>query len=52
MGFIGVSSPAGDYADDFEAVAGAELARGEFGRRDGLAIVFDDDAAREKVLRA
>jgi hypothetical protein len=41
---------AGDDFDDFEAVAGLELALGEFGGRDGFAVVFDNDAAREEVL--
>jgi hypothetical protein len=41
---------AGDDFDDFEAVAGLELALGKFGRGDRFAIVFDDNAAREEVL--
>jgi hypothetical protein len=40
----------GDDFDDFEAVAGLELALGKFGGGDGLTIVFDDDAAGEEVL--
>jgi hypothetical protein len=41
---------AGDDADDFEAVAGGKGAGGEFGGGDGLAVVFDDDAAGEEFL--
>jgi hypothetical protein len=41
---------AGDDFDDFEAVAGLELALGKFGRGNGFAVVFDDDAAGEEVL--
>jgi len=40
----------GDDFDDFEAIAGLELALSEFGRGDSLTIVFDDDAAGEEVL--
>jgi hypothetical protein len=40
-----------DDFDNFEAVAGLELALGKFGGCDGLAVVFDDDAARKQVLR-
>jgi hypothetical protein len=47
----GCKSAAGDDFDDFEAVAGLELALGKFGRGDGFAVMFDDDAAGEKVLR-
>jgi hypothetical protein len=44
-------STSGDDFDDFEAVAGLELALGKFGGGDGFAVVFDDYAAGEKVLR-
>src|SRR5688572_6985966 len=44
------SLPPGDDADDFEAVARGKLARGEFGGRNGLTVVFDDDAAGKQVL--
>jgi hypothetical protein len=44
-------SAAGDDFDNFEAVAGLELALGKFGRSDGFAIVFDDNAAGKEVLR-
>src|SRR5439155_26607 len=40
-----------DDLDDLQAVAGGELPLRELGRRDGLAIVLDDDAAREQALR-
>jgi hypothetical protein len=36
---------------DFEAIAGFKLAMRKFRRRHGIAIVFHDHAAREKVLR-
>ena len=39
-----------DDFDDFEAIAGLELAVRKFGRGDGLAVVLDDDAAGHKVL--
>ena len=39
----------GDDLDDFEAIAGGELASGEFGWGDGLAVMLDDHAAREKL---
>jgi hypothetical protein len=43
-------STSGDDFDNFEAVAGLELALGKFGGGDGLTIVFDDDAAGEEIL--
>jgi hypothetical protein len=38
-------SATGNDFDDFEAIAGLKLAMGKFGRGDGFAVVFDDDAA-------
>jgi hypothetical protein len=46
----GRSSAARDNFDDFEAVAGLELTVGKFGRRDGFAVMFNDDAAGQKIL--
>ena len=43
-------SATGNDFDDFEAIAGLEPALGKFGRGDGFAIVFDDDAAGKQVL--
>ena len=42
---------AGDDLDDLEPVAGLQGAGGKLGGGDGLAIVFDDDAAGQKRLR-
>jgi hypothetical protein len=39
-----------DDFDDFEAVAGLELAVWEFGGCDGFAVMFDDDAAGKQIL--
>ena len=44
------SSPR-DNLHDFQAVAGVELALGEFRRRDRGAIVLHHDAARQQTLR-
>ena len=44
-------SPARDDFDDFQPVARVEPAPGKFRRRDRLAVVLHDDAARQQVLR-
>ena len=43
-------SSASNDADDFQAVAGMEQARGKFRWSDSLAIVLDYDTTGEKVL--
>ena len=43
--------PPGDHANDLQAVAGPNLAGGEFRRRDGFPVVLDHDAAGREVLR-
>jgi hypothetical protein len=40
----------GDNPDDLEAISGLKLSLRKLGRRDRLAIVFHDDAARRQVL--
>lgn len=45
-----MSAPGDDF-DDFEAIAGLELAMGKFGRGDSFTVMFDDDAAWQKLLR-
>jgi len=49
--FCNARSPARDDFDDFQPVARIEPAPGKFRRRDRLAVVLHDDAARQQVLR-
>ena len=42
--------PSGDDIDDFQAIAGLDLAAWKFRWRDRLAIVLDDYAAWQKPL--
>src|SRR4051812_42949422 len=39
-----------DDFDDFEAIAGLQLARSEFGRGNGVAVVLYHDASRKQLL--
>ena len=47
---IDYGSAPGDDFDDFESVAGLELALRKLGRGDRFPVVLNDDATREKVL--
>ena len=43
--------PASNDTHDLKTVTGPKLKRGKFRRSDGLAVVFDNDAAWQQVLR-
>jgi len=47
---MGWPSASRDYFDNFETVTGLDLALGKFGRGDGFAVVFNDDAAGKQIL--
>ena len=53
QGAVAASLPlsARDDLNDLQFVARVYLPIGKFGRRDRLAVVFHDDAARQKFLR-
>lgn len=44
-------STARDNFYDFQPVPGGKAALRKFGGSDGISVVFDDDAARQKFLR-
>src|SRR4051794_9577689 len=44
------TSATGHDVDNFQTIAGAQVALSELRRRNGLAVVFHDHTARQKIL--